>query len=62
VSLAQILAGMHDLLGGETGETGDATDSAAQPGDGCGCGGCGCSPAEEPSQAVRIEPWVAAAG
>ncbi|MFG2042454.1 hemerythrin domain-containing protein [Dactylosporangium sp. NPDC048998] len=38
VSLAGILAGMHDLLG----LPGPESVGAAQPAGGCGCGGCGC--------------------
>ncbi|MGC9668129.1 hemerythrin domain-containing protein [Planosporangium sp. 12N6] len=44
VSLADLLAGMHDLLGAAHAPHGHAADAPepAGQGGGCGCGGCGC--------------------
>lgn len=41
VSLADLLEGMHDLLGAAGGGETDGADTAEVAG-GCGCGGCGC--------------------
>lgn len=44
VELAEVLAGMHELLGAGAGQGDGAGDDggAEQSGGGCGCGGCGC--------------------
>ena len=41
VSLAGLLAGMHELIG-EHAEHSDASGGDGGDDDGCGCGGCGC--------------------
>ncbi len=48
VSLAQLLAGMHDLLGAE--------DPEAEASGGCGCGGCGCGGDSDGSAAAATAP------
>lgn len=57
VSLAQILAGMHELLGGHDAHDGEAGEQPPQPHahSSCGCG-CGASEAAVPELDVRTVP------
>ncbi len=48
VSLAELLDGMHDLLG--------AADAGAAASGGCGCGGCGCGGDSSGSAAAATAP------
>lgn len=50
VSLAELLAGMHDLLG--------ADDADAAASGGCGCGGCGCGGDSSGSAAAATAPML----
>jgi len=61
VSLTRLLAGMHEVLGGEEhahgapgeGATGAADAAGTAAGEGCGCGGCGCG-GDQPADGAAV--------
>lgn len=52
VSLPELLAGMHELLGTDAADT----DADAEASGGCGCGGCGCGGDRDTTAAGAAAP------